>query len=158
MKKLLLTSLTAICLFAIQAVANDGGSAYIDVKGIAPKGADHNTEIKVYGKDAADFMRLLPADEGVIYGMVPKEVAAQIKSNERSLTLISKGWALSFNCAAGKLDVPNYDYSRATYVTTTPECTVKLIKVASGEDYHEYLGDAFKMQPKDYEKNMCTQE
>ncbi len=51
--------LAAFAAFSMQAFANDGGIAVVDVLGVAPV-APLNTEITVYGNDLADFYNVLP--------------------------------------------------------------------------------------------------
>lgn len=138
-------------VFSMNVMANDGGMAFIDVKGIAPvKHAQDGTEIKFYGVDAANFMRLLPEYSSVVYSMVSPQAAAELKKNERGVAVMSKGWALMFNCSGGELDMLDTEdgmqYQNSVFLPKQPECTISLQK---GVD-KEYLGDHWSMEPKDY--------
>lgn len=143
-------------LFSVTAMANDGGMAYIDVKGIAPvKNAQDGTEIKFYGKDAATFMKLLPSYSTVLYGMVQPQVADQLKENQRGVMVVSNGWTLNFNCAAGDVVAQDTefgsDYASASFVFAQPECTISLHKGNWRDE-----GDNWSMESRNYEANMCT--
>ena len=152
MKKLIVMAAIA---FSGMASANDGGMAYIDVKGINPANkAGDGTKIEFYGKDAAKFMKLLPTDSSVFYGMIPPGVADQAQENTRAVAMISGGWGLSIYCSGGKVETGEYKdggYTDAYFVPGQPNCTIELVK---GMD-HEWLGDAFEMQEKNYRNNMC---
>jgi hypothetical protein len=157
MKTILAT--LCLCLFASSALANDGGMAYIDVQGVNPKEkAQDGTTIEFYGKDAANFMRLLPNYSSIEYSMLPENVSKLLQDNERGVALISNGWTLMFNCRAGKIEY-NGDYSdpnNGQFVSQEPSCTISLNKNQDPEWKYDQLGDAFEMEPKNY-SNMCQQ-
>ena len=148
--------LIAAIAFSGLASANDGGMAYIDVKGINPANkAGDGTKIEFYGKDAAKFMKLLPTDSSVFYGMIPPHVADLAQENTRAVAMISGGWGLNIYCSGGKVNEGEYvdgkGYVNATFESTQPNCTIELVKGMT----HDWLGDAFEMEEKNYRNNMC---
>ena len=138
---------------SVNSFANDGGMAFIDVKGINPKtNAKDGTKIEFYGKDAANFMKLLPEYSSVLHGMVRPDVAEKLQENQRGVAIIRKGWGLEINCAAG--DIGNhgsYDIKKEEFIPSTPKCSISLTKKLSKDD----LGDSWSMEPKNYRKSMC---
>ena len=140
--------------FAMNVMANDGGMSYINVQGIAPTNAKEGTEIKFYGKDAANFMRLLPGYSSVLYSMVSPQVADKLQDSERGVMVASKGWTLVFGCTAGELTNLDFDsddefggYPNAVFAPRQPECTVSLYKGNWTDE-----GDNWSMKPLDYRK------
>lgn len=81
MIKFLLLSLTA---FSLQAFANDGGIAVVDVLGVAPV-APLNTEVTVYGKQLEKFYNVLP-------------VSFVYPEQYKSIYFASAGYAVGINC------------------------------------------------------------
>ncbi len=155
MKKLIV-----LCLFVLNSglsFANDGGMAYIDVKGIEPTNqAQDGTQISFYGNDAANFMRLLPGYSDILYYLVSDNVAQQMKNNERGVAMVSNGWTLSFQCNAGKINYNSENPKLSQFFSKEPKCTISLYKNSTGgkQTAMEMLGDSWSMEPRNYE-NMC---
>lgn len=136
---------------SFSAIANDGGIAHIDVKGINPVNkAGDGTQISFYGEDAATFMRLLPSLSSVLYSMVDKKIGDQLKANQRGVVIASNGWTLAIDCSGGDLNQYE-DLNTAKFVSKPTECNINLSKGS----YLDELGDTWDMKSKDYEKNMC---
>ena len=149
--KFLVLMLTAGTVFS--AAANDGGIAYIDVKGVNPKvNAGDGTQIEFYGKDAGNFMKLLPSAGGDL-SLTDQKMFEQSIENQRSVNIVSNGWILSLDCSAGKVE--NLDENKPdnySFVPHPAKCTISLNKKAVGDS----LGDSLPMESKNYRNDMCN--
>ncbi len=156
-------------LFSFSVVANDGGSAYLEVLGVDPSGVKpanmgwDKPFLSIYGKEAAQFAKTLPAPSTVALGMMSQADKIKFLANERSLTLFSKGWMLSINCSGGELKMKdgNFedDYSDSMYYVVNTDvrgfrCNFNVVERGDMEP-GDWLGDAFKFKPIDQETNQC---
>ncbi len=157
-----------MCLFTFSAMANDGGSAYLEVHGVDPSGvkASHigwdKPFMSIYGKEAYKFAKTLPAPSTVALGMMSDADKAKFLANERSLTFFSSGWVFSVNCSGGELKMKEGNVTdpteSMTYVVNQDirgfRCKFSVLE-RDGMDPEEFLGDAFKFNPVDQENNKC---
>jgi hypothetical protein len=145
-------------LFSTSAFANDGGIAFVDVKGINPGPMRDGQVIKFYGEDAGKFMKLLPSSSTVLDAMVPPQEAELRKMNERSLLIASNGWNLVMSCSGIKIvDEATSNGGSQPRVVPAPqvECQVSLHKVHDPAYKHDLAGDAFPLDLNDASQNTC---
>ncbi len=119
-----------IAVSATSAFANDGGVAFIDVKGIDPAGLQHGEGVKIHGGDAVKLFDLLPPASSAMPGQSKKH---------HSLALVSDGWNLFINC--------NNEGKGAEV-----DCAIVASKVEDVAYKYDGLGDGFP-----YDKaQVCT--
>lgn len=137
MKKMLMAF---VLLGSFAAHANDGGMAYIEVKGInpIPKVDSYGTQLlEVYGKGTEQFMSILPVSFSVAQAFVPNYA-----ENFRSIALVSNGYVLTINCAGGELVSDGNGNFSIQKFADGPRCTVVNSRRSRGDSLEDYLGDA----------------
>lgn len=139
MKKRNLILSTTGFLLAQALFANDTAIYELPVKGIDPLESNVNsTLVKFYGKDASEFMKLLPPVKTV------PPVAQAVAKHSKNLTLKSRAYQLSFDCSDADI---NIDDNERVVVTPLPEgasCSVSLYERSDEGDSLDYLNDGGK--------------
>ena len=138
-------------VFSMGAFANDGGVAYINVKGIDPTRTTDEygvTQVaEFYGKDITKFMQILPPSFSVISSDFP-----QFGDNYKSLALVSNGNILMINCEAGEMQFPGDGTFTFVPYAQGPKCRITLQR--RQYDLGDYLGDPV---PFEKETMVCGQ-
>jgi hypothetical protein len=145
-------------MLSSHAFANDGGIAFVAVKGVNPGPMRDGQVIKFFGEDAGKFMQLLPSSRTVLDIMVPPQEAALRKLNERSLLIASNGWNLVLGCSGVKIvDEPTANGSSQPRVVPAPqvECQISLHKVHDPFYKFDLAGDGFPLDLNDATQNTC---
>lgn len=130
MKQIAMVLMIAVFSFAAQ--ANDSSFPKITVKGIDPGKMKKGESIKFYGKNAEQFMKMLP--NTLVAGS--KQDNHELANKYRNIALVSGAYQLDIFCST---EVCDNEGNCGTSVNGV-ECTIQL-----NEKYEE--GDSFEYAP-----------
>ncbi|HVJ65037.1 MAG TPA: hypothetical protein VM901_07275 [Bdellovibrionota bacterium] len=139
-KSLMNVFLGAALASSLSAFANDSAVYTLPVQGIDPLDSRVNTDlVKFYGKEASEFMKLLPPVRTV------PPVAELVAKHSKELVLRSNTYSLRFGCSDAAIDLADDETPVATPNAKGTECTVSLARNDEGDgDTLEFVRDGGK--------------
>ena len=124
-----LFEILSVLALSSQAFANDGGMAVIDVKDLESNKGE--VAITLKGGDAANLMKILPAEASALSAM---------KNHFKSLGITNNANSLVISCADAKVDEETFKV--IPLKREDINCTISFAAASEGE-----FGDAFKFIP-----------